>query len=425
MLLNNAAVRLAIPDSESVTGAAKRTTGQAGHGPRGRNGKPLRATRAIRGFRSRAIKSALPGASSRHSGDMPRVEPVESARAAGLRYVTDERPGITRRRRGKNFAYLAANGSVIRDKETLSRIKSLVIPPAWETVWICPTEHGHIQATGRDARGRKQYRYHPRWHEVRDETKYGRMMAFGKALPRIRRRAARDLKLPGLPRPKVLAAVVRLLETTLIRVGNEEYARDNGHFGLTTLRNKHVKVQGARLRFEFRGKSGVQRAVDLNNKRLAKIVKQCQDLPGNELFQYLDEEGERHAIDSADVNGYLREISGRDFTAKDFRTWAGTVLAALALQACESFDSETQAKKNVVAAIESVAKKLGNTKAVCRKCYIHPAVIESYLDGSLMETLRSRTDQKLAETLAHPARGLHAEEAAVLGLLQQRLAHGK
>ncbi len=305
----------------------------------------------------------------------------------------------------------------MRDPEVLGRIKALAIPPAWQDVWICPTPHGHIQATGRDRKGRKQYRYHARWREVRDDTKYNRMIAFAKVLPRIRVRTAQDLALPGLPRQKILATVVRLLETTLIRVGNEEYARHNDSFGLTTMQDRHVAINGSTLKFEFRGKSGIQHAVDISDRRLAKIVKQSQDLPGYELFQYLDENGERWRIESSDVNDYLREIAGEEFTAKDFRTWAGTVLAARALQEFEAFDSKAQAKRNVVQAIESVAKRLGNTKAVCRKCYIHPAVINTYLDGTLLQTLSRKVKKAMTESLGK----LRPEEAAVMVLLQQRL----
>lgn len=342
---------------------------------------------------------------------------VQSAKSAGLRYVSDTNPGIRRKKAGTGMVYIDTDGQQIHDAEVLARIKSLAIPPAWRDVWICPIAHGHVQATGIDARGRKQYRYHTRWREVRDETKYDRMLSFGRMLPKIRRRVGRDLRRPGLPRKKILAAVVRLLETTLIRVGNEEYARQNDSFGLTTMRDRHVDVSGATLKFEFRGKSGIAHAIDLTDRRVAKIVKQSQDLPGYELFQYIDEDGARRSIDASDVNGYLREIAGEDFTAKDFRTWAGTVLAARALQEFQAFDSQAQAKRNVVQAIESVAKRLGNTKAVCRKCYIHPAVINLYMDGSLLQTLTHRVKKELMRSL----HGLPAEEAAVLVLLQQRL----
>ncbi len=345
------------------------------------------------------------------------TDPVASAREAGLRYVHDDTPGIRRVRAGKGFRYVGPAGKPVRDPDDLRRIWSLVIPPAWTDVWICPTPTGHLQATGLDARGRKQYRYHPRWREVRDETKYGRMIAFGKALPRIRARAQQDLARPGLPREKVLAAVVRLLESTLIRVGNEEYARQNGSFGLTTLHDEHVDIRGSTIHFDFRGKSGIEHAIDLSDRKLARIVKACQDIPGQELFQYYDEDGGRHAIDSADVNAYLHEIAGAEFTAKDFRTWAGTVLAARALQEFEAFDTRTQAKKNVVRAIEEVAKRLGNTQAVCRKCYIHPAVLDAYLDGSLLQTLGQRIANEISESLGD----LSPEEAAVLAFLQERL----
>ncbi len=351
---------------------------------------------------------------------LPEVitDPVESAKAAGLRYVTDLGPGIRRKRAGRGWSYVGRDGKPIRDPATLARIKALGIPPAYTDVWICPNPNGHILATGRDARGRKQYRYHPRWREVRDETKYGRMMAFGAALPAIRERTNRDLTRPGLPREKVLATVVRLLESTLIRVGNEEYARTNESFGLTTMRDEHVDIEGTTVRFTFRGKSGKEHSIDVRDRRLAAVVKRCQDMPGQELFQYVDDAGSRQTIDSGDVNDYLREITGQDFTAKDFRTWAGTVLAAQALREFEAFDSETQAKRNVVRAIEAVSERLGNTKAVCRKCYVHPAVLDAYLDGSLAHTLRERVEAELEEKLSR----LKAEEAAVLAFLRQRLA---
>lgn len=346
------------------------------------------------------------------------TDPIESARAAGLRYVSDTTPGIHRTRAGRGFRYTSSDGLPVRDAQALERIRSLAIPPAWTQVWICPLPPGHIQATGQDARGRKQYRYHPRWREVRDETKFHRMLLFGQALPAIRRRTAEDLALPGLPRPKVLAAVVRLLESTLIRVGNEEYARDNHSFGLTTLRNRHVEVNGARLRFTFRGKSGIRHAIDLTDRRLARVVKQCQDLPGHELFQYLDDDGQRHSIDSADVNAYLRAITGQDFTAKDFRTWAGTVLAAAALRELPPFASATEAKRNVAAAIADVAHKLGNTKTVCRKCYVHPAVIDAYLESVLgcgLERCWPSAEPTTPDVL-------RCEEVAVLSFLAERLA---
>ena len=344
--------------------------------------------------------------------------PEESARASGLRYVTDQMPGIRRERSGAGFRFRYATGELVQDAAVLQRIKSLVIPPAWQEVWICPDPCGHLQATGRDQRWRKQSRYHPRWRETRDETKYARMIQFAKVLPRIRKRVRRDLRLRGLPRDKVLATVVRLLEVSLIRVGNEEYARENDSFGLTTMRDRHVDVRGSTLRFHFRGKSGKWHNVDIEDAGLAKVVRRCQDLPGQELFQFVSDEGQRQAVISEDVNQYLREISGEDFTAKDFRTWAGTVLAALALSQFEQFDSQTRAKKNLVQAIEAVAERLGNTPAVCRKCYVHPEIISAYLDGTLVKTLKQRAEQQLSNRLQR----LRPAEAAVLAFLQQRLA---
>jgi DNA topoisomerase-1 len=310
--------------------------------------------------------------------------PASSATAAGLRYVSDAAPGIARRRAGTGFRYHDANGAVVRDKHVLERIRKLAIPPAWEQVWICARDDGHLQATGRDARGRKQYHYHPRWREVRDETKYGRMLAFAKSLPRIRRCVRQHLALAGLPREKVLATVVRLLETTRMRVGNEEYARANESFGLTTLRVRQVRVRGSTMQFRFRGKSGVWHEFALRDRKLAAIVRRMRDLPGYELFQYLDEQGETRAVDSADVNAYLKTIAGEEFTSKDFRTWAGTVLAA---QAFHRLGKKHISEKHISEAIAEVARALGNTKAVCRKCYIHPAVIDAHLDGSLSAAL--------------------------------------
>ena len=343
-------------------------------------------------------------------------DPVASARAAGLRYAYDDKPGIRRVRRGRAFGYVDARGKPVKSSD-LKRIRSLVIPPAWTAVWICPDPQGHLQATGRDARGRKQYRYHPKWREVRDGTKYGRLIQFGRALPAIRRRTDADLRRAGLPREKVLAAVVKLLEKTFIRVGNDEYARTNRSFGLTTMRDGHVKVSGSKVKFIFRGKSGVEHDLKLDDRRLAKIVKQCRDLPGQELFQYRNERGDVVDIGSADVNGYLQEVTGEDFTSKDFRTWAGTVLAAALLRDYEAVDSEARAKKNIVGAIEQVAKRLGNTRAVCRKCYVHPAILDAYLDGSMLKTVALRAGR------ATRAIGRMTEsEAVVLGLLQRRLA---
>ena len=345
------------------------------------------------------------------------TDPIESAKLAGLRYVTEAGPGFRRRRAGRGFVYLDAVGRRVRDAETLHRIRALVIPPAWTSVWICASPSGHIQAVGRDARGRKQYRYHARWRQARDETKYTRMLAFARALPRIRARASHDLSRPGLTRDKVLATVVRLLEATLIRVGNEEYARTNGSFGLTTLRDRHVDVHGTEVRFSFRGKGGKEHAVGLRDRRLARIIRRLQDLPGQELFQYVDDAGERRSIDSGDVNAYLHEIAGEDFTAKDFRTWAGTVLAALALAEVREFATPREAKRNIVRAIERVASRLGNTPAICRKSYIHPEVLQAYLDGVTLGALKARTERAISEGV----QGLGAEEGVVLGLLQQRL----
>ena len=347
------------------------------------------------------------------------ADPPAAARAAGLRYVHDDKPGIRREPAAGGFRYLGAKGEPVEDEATLARIKSLVIPPAWTDVWICPQPNGHLQATGRDARGRKQYRYHPKWRATRDEVKYERMLKFGQALPAIRAEVDRALGLPGLPREKVLATIVYLLEATMMRVGNEESARTNKSFGLTTLRNRHVKVDGSEIAFRFRGKSGVYHKVKVQDRRLARIIARARDLPGQELFQYVDDEGETHSIDSSDVNDYLRSITGEEYTAKDFRTWSGTVLAALALQEFEKFDSEAQAKKNIVRAIESVAEKLGNTPSICRKCYVHPAVLDAYLEGTVLEVLRERTEQELTEDL----HALQPEEAAVVAMLQQRLRH--
>jgi DNA topoisomerase I len=315
--------------------------------------------------------------------------PQEAAKAAQLRYVSDARPGIRRRKAGEGFSYIAPDGEVVRDETTLARIKALVIPPAWTDVWICTLPHGHLQASGRDDKGRKQYRYHPRWRKLRDESKYSRMARFGAALPRIRARVDEHLALPGLDRHKVLAIVVRLLETTFIRVGNEEYARSNKSFGLTTLRDRHVRIDGAKIHFRFRGKSGKEHEIKVTSRRMARLIKRCRDLPGQDLFQYLDEQGEPQPIDSGDVNEYLREISGEDFTAKDFRTWAGTLLAARCLSAAENFETAAAAKSACVEAVATVAERLGNTPAICRKCYIHPAVLAAFQDEKLFELWRT------------------------------------
>jgi len=367
------------------------------------------------------MKSDIPPPAS----PVPLSDPPAAAKAAGLRYVHDDRPGIRREPEpdgasGKEgFRYLDARGEPIEDEATLKRIRSLAIPPAWTEVWICPQANGHLQATGRDARGRKQYRYHAKWREVRDEVKYERMIKFGKALPVIRKEVDRALGLPGLPREKVLATIVYLLEATMMRIGNDEYARENKSYGLTTLRNRHVKIEGSQVQFRFRGKSGVHHDVKVQDRRVARIIQRSRDLPGQQLFEYIDENGEPQTVDSSDVNDYLREITGEDYTAKDFRTWSGTVLAAIALREFEKFDSEAQAKKNVVRAIESVAEKLGNTPSVCRKCYVHPAVLDAYLEGTMIEGLLASAEQALAEELHE----LEPEEAAVLAMLQQRLEH--
>jgi DNA topoisomerase-1 len=347
----------------------------------------------------------------------PLADPREAAESAGLVYVTDEQRGLTREQSGDGFRYLKPNGDAVTDEATLARIRKLAIPPAWTAVWICPKANGHLQATGRDARGRKQYRYHPHFREARESTKYEHMLAFAQALPTLRQRIAEHMALRGLPREKVLATIVHLLETTLIRVGNDDYARTNKSYGLTTLRNPHVQVEGSALRFQFQGKSGKTWRLQLRDRRVAKIVRACQELPGQDLFQYVDEAGELRSVSSADVNAYLREVTGRDITAKDFRTWAGTVLAALALQEVREFDSQAAAKRNVRAAIESVASRLGNTPTICRKCYIHPEVLGAYADGELLLEIRQQAVTELRESLAE----LKPEEAAVLALLQARL----
>ena len=319
-----------------------------------------------------------------------------------------------------NYSHIkAADGSTVDDPDTLIRIRSLVIPPAWESVWICASPNGHLQATGRDTRGRKQSRYHAKFREIRDSAKYDRVIEFAAALPKLRRTIAQHLKLPGMPREKVLAAMVSLLEKTLIRVGNERYAKDNHHFGLTTIHNNHAKVRGAKIQFHFVGKSGVKREIDLESPALAKIIHKCQELPGQELFAYVGDDDSVHDVKSNDVNDYLLEVTGGHFTAKDFRTWAGTVLASTALKEFKQFDSQAQAKKNLVRAIEHVAERLGNTKAVCRKCYVHPVILASYLDGSLVQQVKAKAEKEIR----HLSR-LPVEEAAVVTLLQQKLKRG-
>ncbi len=343
--------------------------------------------------------------------------PEEAAEAAHLHYVTDEKPGITRKATKDGFEFFLPAGKKITDERVIARIRKLAIPPAYTDVWICRDPNGHLQAVGRDARGRKQYRYHPRWRTTRDEAKYGKMLIFGRKLPIIRKAVDKDLSLPGLPRQKVLAAIVRLLERTLARIGNEEYAKTNKSFGLTTLRRRHAKVKGTVVEFDFRAKHGIQRHIELKDRRLAGIVKRLQDIRGQELFQYLDKGGERRTISSDDVNDYLRTVSGEDITAKDFRTWAATNLAAIALAECEVFDNDARAKKNVLRAVETVAGLLGNTPSICRKCYIHPAIFEGYVDGSLLEGLKAKTGAVLEE----PTLGLSEQELAVTRFLDKRL----
>jgi len=345
------------------------------------------------------------------------LDPELAAKHAKLRHVDDTAPGITRHSARNGFDYRLPDGGLVRDIDNLKRIRSLAIPPAWTDVWISPDPNGHLQATGRDVRGRKQYRYHPRWREVRDEAKYSKLLIFSRALPKLRARVEEDLKRPGLTRERVLAAIVRLMDMTLFRIGNNEYAKENKSFGLTTLRDRHVAIEGSRIHISFRGKHGKHHETDINDRRLARIIKNCRDLPGYELFQYLDDKGDRHTVGSAEVNEYLREITGEEITAKDFRTWAGTKLAAEALREFELFDTEAERKKAVLRAVEKVAKHLGNTPAICRSCYIHPAVLDGYLDGSLLKSLAEETRNYLAENIE----GMSAEEAAVTAFLRVRL----
>jgi DNA topoisomerase-1 len=351
-----------------------------------------------------------------HRISLVQADPAASAKAAHLRYVTGEGPGIVRKRRGKGFYYVGPDLKPVRDKTTLKRIASLVIPPAWEQVWICPTANGHIQAVGRDARGRKQYRYHARYREARDETKFGRMIAFGSALPKIRQQADKDLSVPGLPQRKVVAAIVRLLDATCIRIGNEEYAKSNKSFGLTTLRDRHADIKGPSVRLRFRGKSNQEHDITLRDRRLARIVKQCQDLPGQELFQYQLDSGEHVKVDSADVNDYLREVTQDDFTAKDFRTWHGTGHMAQQLAALGPASSETEIKRNIVQAVKETARHLGNRPAACRKYYIHPAVFEGYAEQTIFAVIPKKpTDAPVVGRLG-------ALELAVLRLVKTYVA---
>jgi DNA topoisomerase-1 len=342
-----------------------------------------------------------------------------SARHAGLRYVTDGVRGITRKRHGGGWSYYAPKGAPIKDPEERRRLDSLAIPPAWVDVWICPDPNGHIQATARDARGRKQYRYHPSYREARDRSKFRHMLEFSEVLPQLRERIERDLRAPDLARRQLLATVVRLLDRTLIRVGNDEYARENKSFGLTTLRRRHVHVDGSVVKFSFRGKSGVDHTISLTDPRLARIIQRCRDLPGQDLFQYLDSAKRRQAVSSEDVNEYLRELSGRDFTAKDFRTWGGTMLAAVELRRMGPAASRREADRNIIRAIDEVATRLGNTRAVCRKYYVHPAVLDAYLMGEIVPqppALARRRGRHL-----RPAPALRRDEVLVLQFLQDRV----
>jgi DNA topoisomerase-1 len=334
----------------------------------------------------------------------PTKDPLAAAEQAGLEYVSDSTPGIRRLANGEGFRYVTPDGKTVKDETTLKRIRSLVIPPAWTDVWICASPHGHLQAVGRDAKGRKQYRYHSAYRSQRDQTKYGRMLAFGTALPTIRKRIEEDLKLPGLPKQKVLATIVHLLERTCMRIGNDEYVKQNESFGLTTHPDGHVKVNGSKKRFNFRGKSGQQQDIELEDPRIAKIVKKCRDIPGWELFQYFDEAGEQCRITSTDVNNYIRDIAGEDFTAKDFRTWGGTGWAALVFEELGPAETAADSKKRIVEAIKMVSSKLGNRPATCKKYYVHPAILEAYEDGSLFEALKTCS-------------GFRREEACVMNVV--------
>ncbi len=348
-------------------------------------------------------------------------EYVGSAHAAGLRYVTDAMPGIQRRRHGRGFSYIDPGGAVIRDRATIRRLRSLVIPPAWTDVWICPLPDGHLQVTARDGRGRKQYRYHPAFRDHRDQTKFERMFALSDVLWKIRVRVEQDVALPGLTRSKVMATVVWLLEQTLIRIGTQEYAKANKSFGLTTLRRRHVEVEGWKLRFQFRGKSGKVHTVAITDRRIARIVQRCQELPGEELLQYLDDAGNRQIVQAEDVNAYLREITGEEITAKDFRTWAGTMLAAESLRAMGPARTRRDAERNVVRAIDETAARLGNTRSVCRKYYIHPVLIAAYLEGEVLPPSPERTWSERKPGVAT----LRRHEMEVLAFLKERLERGE
>lgn len=342
------------------------------------------------------------------------VNTIDEARSLKLRYVRDAQPGITRKRQGKNFVY-TLHGKAVRDKATLERIRKLVIPPAWESVWICPSENGHLQATGYDVRGRKQYRYHTKWNEARNETKFHRLNEFGKALEKIRARVKKDLSLPGLPLNKVLATVITLMDMTGIRIGNNEYEKLYGSYGLSTMKDKHVTINGAQLRFAFKGKKGVQHEITVRNQKLAKIVKQCRDIPGSELFQYRDENGVRHSIDSGMVNAYIHEIAGADFTSKDFRTWNGTVYAFTTLREMAAQAVETNVSKQLLTMFDAVAKKLGNTRAVCKKYYVHPAIVQLHESNQLVKTV-------VRKSTVRGLRHLHADEQQLICTLQKMAA---
>lgn len=337
------------------------------------------------------------------------TDPVKSAKTAGLRYVSDDRAGITRKRVGRGFSYFDVNGDRIQDDEMRDYLKSLAIPPAWEEVWICPSRNGHLLATGRDEKGRKQYRYHPQWCKFRSQNKFNRMIPFGLNLPLIRGTTDKHLSKKKLSREKVLAVVVQLLEKSLIRVGNNYYAQENEAFGLTTMRDRHVEISESKVKFEFRGKRGIQHEIELRDRRLARMVKRCRDIPGYELFQYYDEEDKRHTINSEDVNEYLQEITGEEFTAKDFRTWGGTVTAALTLKELGEFETKKEGKKNICEAVKEAAKHLGNRPATCRNYYIHPAITEAYLEGELL-TIFDNNENKI--------KGLYPEESAILTILR-------
>lgn len=369
---------------------------------------------------SMAERGGRNGADSGAGEDAGASPGADVAEVAGLVYSTDALPGIRRRRCGKGWCYVRPDGKYVRDPETLARVRSLAIPPAWTDVWICPEPNGHIQATGRDAKGRKQYRYHPEWSEHRSNAKFGRVIAFSQALPHIREQVEKDLRRHGLPREKVVAAVVRLLETTYIRIGNKEYARANKSFGLTTLRDRHVAISGATLRFRFVGKSGQKHAVELHDRRMARIVKMCRDLPGYDLFQYVDDENVRQTVASGDVNSYLRTVAGADFSAKDFRTWGGTLLAARELRQMEPPKSQREAKRKINQVIQRVASMLGNRPATCRKYYVHPAILEAFADGSLFDAV----NRVRSEGYADAPHDLDLEEAALLELLKRKRAQG-